>query len=693
MKGHHPQARAIDMRRSLLLFLVWLVISSRAFADGDHKDAFGDPLPKGAVARLGSIRFRHEGAVNDVAFAPDGKSIFSGSADRTIRQWDLKTGKAIRQFRPTLKHNPSDGVRKIAISPDGKTLYAATGIITGKDRSLWAWDLKTGKLLYAKANGHRASGLLVAHPDGKRLISCGSGDVCSWDAATGKLLPLSWKCSSRHAFALSKDGKRIAHQSRTYSLHISDASTGKVLKEFGQVRSEVRGMSFSPDGKLLAEARGTLRVWDATKGEQLKHFDGISIHACAFSPDGKWLAGASSPSNKIYLWRVSNWKKLRVWRVASGPVNSIAFSPGSKLLAAGTGSWGVHLFDVTTGKALHTKFGHTGSVHALDVSPDGKTIITASDDQTVRLWKLATGKQLRQTKVQHRIPALSFLQDGKRFVAGHYRRPFSIWDVARFREAQDLKIPSPIRKRLGRSSSGWRTGACIDVSPDGNTIVVGTAVGEIFHWNLVTGEIKRSVLGRRKKVALPPFFSYGQIECIKFSPDGKRCVTGGQDQPARLIVMNSQPPWVYRLTVWESATTRKVYEKKSSGLSHRIRIRGDWRRYCLAYSPDGKTMAYGDPSGYVRLIEPFTGKTKGSVSAPQDGLVSVAFSPDGKRLATGSAKSGKVRLWDVSTGKIAHELDAGRGPTFPVVFSRDGRFLVSGTGGRSPLVWRMPKRK
>ena len=89
-------------------------------------DQYGDPLPAGTLARMGKIRFLHAGPVSRVVFAPDGKSLFSGSEDWTVRQWDLATGKEMRRFQLPVRETHPAGVVSIALSPDGK--YLAAGI-------------------------------------------------------------------------------------------------------------------------------------------------------------------------------------------------------------------------------------------------------------------------------------------------------------------------------------------------------------------------------------------------------------------------------------------------------------------------------------------------------------------------------------------------------------------------------------
>src|SRR5262245_20881660 len=119
------------------LFSVHGVAQDSAKAPAQGVDRFGDPLPAGAKMRLGSIRLRHPGMVNGVAFSPDGKQLVSTGWDEAIRFWDVKSGKPVRQLA-----TEDDCTFAAAFSPDG------TKLVSVNDRGLvFLWDLKTGKLM------------------------------------------------------------------------------------------------------------------------------------------------------------------------------------------------------------------------------------------------------------------------------------------------------------------------------------------------------------------------------------------------------------------------------------------------------------------------------------------------------------------------------------------------------------------
>ncbi|BAZ20277.1 protein kinase [Kalymmatonema gypsitolerans NIES-4073] len=279
----------------------------------------------------------HSDWIYSVAISPDGKTLASGSYDKTIKLWNLATAEQIRTLT-----GHSDRVVSVAISPDGKTLASGSS-----DNTMKLWNLATGEEIRTLSGVFR----VAISPDGKTLAS-GSGDntIKLWNLATGE-------------------------QIRTLTGH-SDS---------------IYSVAISPDGKTLASGSldKTIKLWDLATGEQIRTLTGHSylVYSVAISPDGKTLASGSG-DNTIKLWNLATGEKIRTLTGHSRSVSSLAFSPDGKTLASGNDDKTIKLWNLATGEQIRTLSGHSEQVSSVAISPGGKTLVSGSADNTIKIWRL-----------------------------------------------------------------------------------------------------------------------------------------------------------------------------------------------------------------------------------------------------------------------------------------------------------------
>ncbi len=279
--------------------------------------------------------------------------------------------------------------------------------------------------------------------------------------------------------------------------------------------------AISPDGKLIVSGhdKGSLRLWDAATGKQLRVLEGKRVYAnggdallaAVFSPDGKLLAtrsgGAIFRDNSIRIWDTITWRQIRSFGgfklnrnrgSYSGndyiPFFELAFTPDAKALLTGPGdnedkTHFLKLFDVQTGKLLRQFKGHQAKVTCFTIAPDGQTVATGSADKMVRLWDLTTGKELHQFK-DHKdeIRAIAFSPNSKLVASsgGDKDNTIRLWDVA----------AGKFVRKLTRFF-GNRCATALVFMPDGKTLLAGDGQGAVTFWNVEKGSVRQ---GKRIKI-------------------------------------------------------------------------------------------------------------------------------------------------------------------------------------------------
>jgi WD40 repeat protein/tRNA A-37 threonylcarbamoyl transferase component Bud32 len=294
-------------------------------------------IPRGAL--LQKTLTGHSREVSSVAISPDGKTLASGSWDKTIKLWNLATGEEIRTLT-----GHSSSVYSVAISPDGKTLASGSG-----DKTIKLWNLETGEQIRT----------LTGHSN---LVD---------------------------SVAISPDGKTLASGSWDDTIKLWNLETGKQIRTLTGHSREVESIAISPDSKTLASGSGdnTIKLWNLETGEQIRTLTGHSslLLSIAISPDGKSLA--SGDGNTIELWNLETGKQIRTLTGHYYPVLSIAISPDGKTLA-GSGDKTIILWNLETGEQNRTLTWHSDSVRSVAISPDGKTLASGSYDDTIKIWRL-----------------------------------------------------------------------------------------------------------------------------------------------------------------------------------------------------------------------------------------------------------------------------------------------------------------
>jgi WD40 repeat protein len=299
----------------------------------------------------------HTGYVWSVAFSPDGRTLATGSDDRTVRLWDIKTHKQLTVLRG--HGGPVDGV---AFSPNGRTL-ASTSLDDGTIR---LWDVATRRQVGPPLSPAGGAFRVAFSPDGLTLASAGWDHTARlWDVRTHKLEGvLRGQTDHVNSVAFSPHGRVLAADSSNGPVRLWTVGTRRQLRRplggvggFGFNLTGHSGVAFSPDGRLLASAgSGTVRLWDVRRHKLLgvRYLGSASaVNDVAFSPDGRIFASADGDGGhaSVQLWDVHTLAEIGVLIDHSDDAwafESISFSPDGRTLASG-GGMGASIKGASTG--------------------------------------------------------------------------------------------------------------------------------------------------------------------------------------------------------------------------------------------------------------------------------------------------------------------------------------------------------
>jgi RNA polymerase sigma factor (sigma-70 family) len=656
-------------------------------------DALGDPLPDGAIARLGTVRLRHGGLTTFAAFTSDSKRLVS-RGDDGVRVWDAATGKQLRYFAP----EPGKIWGATDLSSDGKMLAAA---LESREGHIDFWDISSGKKTASFGHGYYA--LVRLSPDGKRLAAYESADgptraVELWDAASKRKLR-TWMPHGRQqvmSLAFSADSRKLLTTDGDGKVRLWDTETGQQLQEFSRPGWRwdfaYADAALSPDGKLLAlreanekvtakagriEWKARISLYDATTGKQVRMLtcpsqevypgQAPTFNAVACTADGKKLV-TGGPDRFLRVWDWATGDELQRWPLELGRPWSLTPSRDGKWLAAVMYQGrAIQILDMASGKPRQPPSGHLAQMGWSVLTPAGRTAVTNGADSKLLLWDVAARRVLRTLK-GHEDGSLSAMQlapDGRTLYTVGWDKTVRVWDLSNGEELRRVTL----EREFFPSGFG-----ALALSPDGRTLAVLSYNKTIRILDATSGRELRRFEGEE-----------GIMESA-FAADSYSLVVCSGDLKVR---------------IWDTRNGRLLRDyalPQELRIGQPIRVGGGSRSstdYRAAVSPNGRLLAVAN--GFVTLPNPkyflvlkdlATGQEVHRLDNLPAQVFRFAFSPDGRVLAWSGRTDCSIHLVETASGGERCRLPGHAGSqVYHLAFSADGSRLISSGSNTTALVW------
>jgi WD40 repeat protein len=647
-------------------------------------DRYGDPLPEGAITRIGTNRFVLWGFAS--AFSPNGWLIAVSGENYPLRVWEAATGKRVfeRQLNPDpMYHTP---VTELAFSADSR-LLAVSSIWY---ESIALWDIATGRLLQTIPNtapdqkqwSRKAQGpTLVFPPDGRTLLAAGKdGGLLVWDLAAGREIA-RLRASDKPALALTvtRDARTALTAHDGGELHLWDVTNRRHLRRLDVQPRGPHTVTLAPDGHSFAfcPSPNEVEVRDTETGTLRQRFQGDgTVVGLTYAPDGiaLWVARAGG---EIAAWDVRTGERRRALtcpdvRLPSRPPTEVSniwvwFGPETREVAW-NGLGGVRIWDLTTGRETPVLAGHRTGVSWVGFAADGATLLTAGGGSTFGAWDAATGLERQPLRTLGSSPHLKGLVETRGQIAGDRRRvalvtynnsievkpqpdegQIFLWDPASDRP------PIPLAEQAGPVHFAALT-------PDSRFVAGTEAGGKIRVYDAATGRLVRTFAGR-------PYEFHPT-----FTPDGTILATTAADRTG--------------VRLYDFQTGRVLRD-----------VRDPAHAVSLAFSSDGQYLAIGYDSGpeggsqrSIVFHHIASAQECGRISTGGHSVHALTFSPDG-RLLVSSGYGGlamSVQLWEVASGQERRRFTGGHSNSIMTLdFAPDGRRFASGSFDCTALVWQV----
>ncbi|MBA4186500.1 MAG: hypothetical protein C0467_00635 [Planctomycetaceae bacterium] len=661
------------------------------------------PKPDGTAAGNTSTRLReytgHTGAVTTLAVVPDGSLLVTGGEDKTVRVWEIGSGKQLRSLqghlgRVTASASRADGKQiasgsedgairmwdlnadddhralseaadslwAVAFSPDGKHVAAA-----GADKTIRVYNPETGKLEATLTGAKSPITSLAFLPDSNRLVA-GGGDqvVVIWDVAKEKAVKeLPGHQSAVLSVAVSEDGKLVVSGSADKSVRGFDPESGKPTWTWNG-RSAVCAVAIRKGNKYVAVglADGSLVVLDVTAAtpkevfSQSGHVAGIG--SAVFSADGNRLATVGG-DGALRVWTVLENGALTSLVKFDGsakpggvlsPLTGVAFAPDGRYVAAVGADSVVRVWDIQTKSEVRGLRGHTDWVTSVAFSPDGRYLasVGVEKDKVLRIFELPPLEVSGGGGHVQGVNAIAVSPNGKFAATAGTDQTIKVWDLATGKEVGTL---------VGNADTPF------SIAFLGNyALVMGGSLptrdtGRLHFWNTNPGRLTKSV-------------PTGEVYTVVASKDGSRVAA-----------------WASRPAVGDAVknNTYELYDAKGNAIPNTTISDKGRNVRAATFSADLSWAISGDDSGGIRIWD-LTKKEPVGANWPlfANSVQDLGITPDQKLLVAVDDK-GEVKVAGVEKREVLGTIPANKGGVRTLLVSPTGANFITVSNDREIKAW------
>ncbi|PTQ78557.1 WD40 repeat protein [Nitrosomonas oligotropha] len=482
----------------------------------------------------------HMAIIKNIFFTHDGKMLISASNDKTVRVWDITSGKTIRILRGQIGPGVEGKIYAAALSPDDRWLALGGWFIREDNSYIRLIDLLSGQVVRLLKGHRNVIQSLAFSADSRRLVS-GSADTTAriWDVASGASLhTLNGHRNAIYAVAFSPDGRLTVTGSDDHSLKLWDSATGKQLADLHGHTDKVRSVAFTPDGRYLLSGSWdqTIRLWNSQTGAANKVLarQDATVDHLSIAPDGsKVLTGAGYGQKINNVFAIPSGERLASFSGHQNVVVATAISPDGKTAATGDGdSHEIYLWDIHTGTIQQHLIGRGELIWSIGFADDGRSITwgkTWSQESLLRKGEVEHSFQLKDAVGNFSLALGKLIgstaQSDSRFLhAIGTAGAISVGTASGQRDATlQIKKNGRVLHTVTRDGTNGYFHQSITLTPDGRTVVSGSGNGNITAYDTASGRKLRDFIGHT-----------GDVWAVAPSPDGRLLVSGSGDQTVRL---------------------------------------------------------------------------------------------------------------------------------------------------------------